>query len=309
MTTETVTQAVAKRDNGPTALIQRYSGDFAAVLPSHVKPETWVRLAQGALRKGKRINAPNPKAPDHANHGRFELEVAAANNPGVFMATLLDAARLGLDPGTEGYYLTPRKVSGRLEILGIVGYQGYVELMYRAGAISSVVVKAVRQNDDYEFAAGQLDWSSPPRWVGPQEVPHHKHRAFARDAERGPLVGVYAYARMKDGAVSQVVELDQDDIDRIKRANPASGGEYSPWTNWEESMWLKSAARQLRKWVPTSAEFLREQARALAEANRVADSIPNAPRPAEVAEPDVFEGELVGGDDWPDVPPPGGEPS
>lgn len=36
----------------------------------------------------------------------YELEVAAANNPGVFMATLLDAARLGLEPGTEQYYLT-----------------------------------------------------------------------------------------------------------------------------------------------------------------------------------------------------------
>lgn len=310
MSTETVSQAVAKRDNGPAALIERYSRDFASVLPSHVKPETWVRLAQGALRKGKRINAPNPKDPDHANHGRFELEVAAANNPGVFLASLLDAARLGLDPGTEGYYLTPRRVGRekRLEILGIVGYQGYVELMYRAGAVSSVVVKAVRANDEYEFIPGSIDYHQPPRWVGPQEVPFHRYPAFARDSVRGDLLGVYAYARMKDGAISQVVELDQDDIDRVKRVNPASGGEYSPWANWEESMWLKSAARQLRKWVPTSAEFLREQARALAEANRVADSVPGTPRPAEVGEPDVFDGELVGGDEgWPEVAQPGGE--
>jgi recombination protein RecT len=300
-----VSQAVAQRDNGPTALIQRYSSDFATVLPSHIKPETWVRLAQGALRKGKRIT--DQKDP---NHGQFELEVAARNNPGVFLAALLDAARLGLEPGTEGYYLTPRRIggrNGRLEILGIVGYQGYVELMYRAGAVSSVVVKAVRANDEYDFIAGQLDHQHPPRWVGPQEVPRHRYPPFARDSVRGGLVGVYAYARMKDGAVSQVVELDADDIDRIKRVNPASGGEYSPWTNWEEAMWLKSAARQLRKWVPTSAEFIREQARALAEANRVADAIPGTPRPAEVAEPDVFDGEVVEEPDWPGVATPGGE--
>jgi recombination protein RecT len=302
--TETVTQAVAKRESSPAALIAKYSGDFARVLPTHIKPETWVRLAEGALRKGKRIDAPNPKSGDHANHGRFELEVAAANNPGVFLASLLDAARLGLEPGTETYYLTPRKVKGRLEILGIVGYQGYIELMYRAGAVSSVVVKAVRANDEYEFSAGQLDMQHPPRWLGPQEVPYHKHPAFARDAVRGDLIGVYAYARMKDGAVSQVVELDADDIARIRKVNPASNSEYSPWVNWEESMWLKSAARQLRKWVPTSAEYIREQARAMAEAKRVTEERDLPPAPIDV---DVFDGEVVDAEDWPETAVPGGE--
>lgn len=290
---QTVSNAVAQRDNSPVALIATYSNDFSRVLPSHIKPDTWVRLAQGALKKGKRID--DKRDP---NFGRFELEVAAQNNPGVFLAALLDAARLGLEPGTEAYYLTPRKVKGRLEILGIVGYQGYVELMYRAGAIASVVVKAVRENDEYEFTAGSVDFHQPPRWVGPQVVPYHKYPAFARDEVRGALIGVYAYARMKDGAVSQVVELDADDIARIKRVNPASSGEYSPWTNWEESMWLKSAARQLRKWVPTSAEFIREQARALAEANRVAEQH-GAPAPTSVSD-DAIEGEIVE-QPWPDV--------
>lgn len=284
--TQTVSQAVATRDNGPQALITKYSADFSRVLPSHIKPDTWIRLAQGALRKGKRIE-------EGPNKGVFELELAARNNPGTFLAALLDAARLGLEPGTEAYYLTPRKVKGKLEILGIVGYQGYIELMYRAGAVASIVVQAVRANDEYRYHRGV------------DEVPVHRFPAFARDAQRGPLIGVYAYARMKDGAVSQVVELDQDDIDRIKRANPASGGEYSPWTNWEEAMWLKSAARQLRKWVPTSAEFIREQARALAEAQRVAADV-GAPPPVGDDPEDAIDGEVVG-EPWPDVAQPGGE--
>lgn len=287
--TTTVSQAVATRDNGPANLIAKYSGDFARVLPSHIKADTWVRLAQGALRKGKRVDA--PKDP---NHGRFELEVAAANNPGVFLAALLDAARLGLEPGTEQYYLTPRKVKGRLEILGIVGYQGYIELMYRAGAVSSVVAEVVREHDTYRYDRGV------------DEVPVHRFKPFAREAERGPLIGVYAYARMKDGAVSRVVELNADDIERIKHANPASGGDYSPWTNWEAAMWLKSAARQLRKWVPTSAEFIREQARAMAEAQKVAAEA-GAPAPTGVEPDDVLDGEVV--EDWPAVAEPGMEPA
>lgn len=291
MPAETVANAVAQQERatGPGSLIRKYSSDFATVLPAHVKAETWVRLAEGALRKGKRINAPNPKSPDHINHGRFELEVAAGNNPGVFLAALLDAARLGLTPGSEEYYLTPRKTQGRLEILGIVGYQGYVELMYRAGAISSVVVQVVRENDEYRYQRGV------------DRTPVHRFKPFAREAERGKLIGVYAYAEMHSGAVSQVVELNQDDIDRIKRVNPASGGDYSPWTNWEAAMWMKSAARQLRKWVPTSAEYRKEIARAAAEVQRIVAE-PTMPPGTDAPQGDVLEGELVDdpeGDGWP----------
>ena len=268
---QTVSDAVAKRDTSPYSMVAAYASDFARVLPSHVPSDSWVRLAQGALKKGR--FGPDGK--------RYELEIAAANNPGVFFAALLDAARLGLTPGSEEYYLTPRKVKGRLEILGIVGYQGYVELMYRAGAVGSVVVQVVRENDEYRYDRGIDD------------VPVHRFKPFARDAERGKLVGVYAYAKMKDGAVSQVVELNQDDIDRIRKANPASGGEYSPWANWETSMWMKSAARQLRKWVPTSAEFRREEARASAEVQRVSTErdLPPAPLEAEFVDGEVVEQE------------------
>ena len=281
---ETVSTAVAQRQNTPGELIRQYSTSFAAVLPTHIKPETWVRLAQGALKKGKRL--PN---------GAFELEVAATNNPGAFLAALLDAARQGLTPGTEEYYLTPRKVKGQLEILGITGYQGYVELMYRAGAVSSVVVQVVRENDFYRYNRGE------------DRLPVHRFKPFARDADRGKLVGTYAYAEMIGGAISQVVELNQDDIDRIKAVNPAAGSEYSPWTKWEASMWLKSSARQLRKWVPTSAEFRKELARAAGEAQRIA-SQPDMPTGVDQPQGDVLEGEVLddapaNGADWPEPAP------
>lgn len=297
---------VAERDKSPIGLIKDYSADFASVLPSHIKAETWVRLAQGALKKGRKIE--DRRDP---NFGKFELWVAAQNNPGVFLASLLDAARLGLEPGTEQYYLTPRKIKGRLEILGIVGYQGYVELMYRAGAVSSVIVETVRQNDQYRYRRG-ID-----------EVPVHEFPSFAREADRGRLIGTYAYARMRDGAVSRVIELNQDDIDRIRAVNPASDSDYSPWVKWENGMWLKSAARQLRKWVPTSAEFIREQMRAQAEATRIAGERDLPAVPADFVDPaDSIDGEVVSEHDagqqgetqqpgqqdqvWPDAAQPGG---
>jgi recombination protein RecT len=285
MTTDTVSNAVARKDNSPTALIKQYSGDFASVLPTHIKAETWVRLAQGALKKGKRVD--DKKDP---NHGQFELDVAARNNPGVFLAALLDAARLGLEPGTEYYYLTPRKVKGRLEILGIVGYQGHIELMYRAGAVASVIAEVVYSGDKFSYQPGRDD------------VPQHEIDWDAED--RGTLRLVYAYARMKDGATSRVVVLNKADIARIKQSSQGSDSQYSPWKNHEAAMWLKSAVRQLQKWVPTSAEYRREVMRASAEAQRVADAAP-MPVPDPAAYGDTIDGELVPVDEWPapaDIP-------
>jgi len=274
--TSTVSDAVAKRDNSPAAMISTYSGDFASVLPTHVRPETWVRLAQGALKKGRR-----------GANGRFELEEAAANNPGVFLAALLDAARLGLEPGSEQYYLTPRKVKGRLEILGIVGYQGHIELMYRAGAISSIVAEVVYAKDTFSYAPGRDD------------VPHHDIDWDSDD--RGPLRLVYAYARMKDGATSRVVVLNRADIARIKTSSQGSDSDYSPWKLHEASMWLKSAVRQLQKWVPTSAEFRREELRAQAEAARVSQQHDLPPVMSEYEAPETVDGEVVEEQAWPEA--------
>jgi recombinational DNA repair protein RecT len=68
------------------------------------------------------------------------------------------------------------------------------------------------------------------------------------------LIGVYAYARMNTGAVSRVIELGEEDIEVIKKSAQGASSEYSPWVTHTKDMWLKSAVRQLAKWVPTSAE-------------------------------------------------------
>lgn len=251
----------------PGALIAKHSADFATVLPSHVKPEMWVRLAQGALKKGKR-----------GDDNRTDLEVAAANNPGVFLSAILDAARLGLEPGTEEYYLTPRKVGGKMEILGIVGWQGHVELMYRAGAVSSVVAEVVYDGDQFDYQPGR------------DTVPVHRIDWDA--ADRGKLRLVYAYAHMRDGSVSKVVVLNKAAIDKIRASAQGSSSEYSPWRKWEESMWLKSAVRQLQKWVPTSAEY-RDALRADAVAITEARSEPTRVNVETGEVSDVIDGEII----------------
>lgn len=228
-----ITNAVATRDSSPAGMIEQYKGDFALMLPSHVNADQWARVAIGALRRDK------------------NLAQAAKNDPAALMAALSTAARLGLEAGTEQFYLTPRKEKGQLKVLGITGYQGLIELIYRAGAASSVIAEVVYENDGFEYQPGQherpvhtIDWDSD---------------------NRGNLRLSYAYAVMKDGATSKVVVMNRHDIERIKKSSQGSDSSYSPWVNHEPAMWLKSAVRQLAKWVPTSAEYRKESLRAAQE--------------------------------------------
>ncbi|HEY8977697.1 MAG TPA: recombinase RecT [Burkholderiaceae bacterium] len=263
MTTNTVSGAVAVRENGPSAMIEQYKGDLAMVMPSHVKPDTFVRLAVSVLRRDPNIAA------------------AAANNPAALMGALMEAARLGLEPGTEQYYLTVRKVKGVPEIQGIRGYQGEIELIYRAGAVSSVIVEVVRERDLFKYAPGR------------DERPLHE---IDWDADRGALRLVYAYAIMRDGATSKVVVLNRAKVMEAKAMSKGADSPYSPWVNHEEAMWLKTAAHRLAKWVPTSAEYMRERLRAHAEVAAEAGKPPLAavsmPMPHPVAPPgeEVVEG-------------------
>lgn len=269
MTAQTVSSAVATRDTSPTGMVQQYKADFAAVLPSHIKPDTWVRLAVGALRRD----------PALAN--------AAKSDPASLMSSLLHAARLGLEPGTEEYYLTPRKEKGQMKVLGIPGYQGLVSLMYRAGAVSSVIVECVYAHDRFTYTPGkdarpihEIDWDLE---------------------DRGPLRLVYAYAVMKDGATSKVVVLNKAAIKKIKESSQGADSQYSPWVKHEPAMWMKSAARQLAKWVPTSAERVgQETVKVAAERAEPSPDLPPVPVGLDESEPaahgetgEVVDAEIV----------------
>jgi len=253
MTQTSVSKAVALRNDGAKAIIDEYRDDLAAVMPSHMNPEVFTRLSISVLSRDEKLMR------------------AAQNNPASLLSALWEASRLGLCPGSEQYYLTSRKG----EIVGITGYQGEIELIYRAGAVSSVICEVVRENDVFVWKQGSLDDHRPPRWNGPQTQPFHEVDWFS---DRGDLKGVYAYAVMKDGAISKVVVLNRQHIEKAKSFSAGLSTDWSPWKVHEESMWLKTAAHRLRKWVPTSAEYMREQLRAISDVQAErSDSRPQMP--------------------------------
>ncbi len=265
MTATTVTAAVEKRDSGPAEIIRQSRGWFATIVPSHVDANAFVALAVAQLRK-------NPK-----------LEAAAQRNPQSFMAALSECARLGLVPG-DTFHLVPfeDRRNGTVEITGITDYTGEIELMYRAGAVASVKAEIVYSRDHFRFTTDMDRPDHAPDWFG----------------DRGELIGAYAYAVMKDGATSKVVVYSKAQIDEVKAVSKTSGRSDSPWQQWYDRMALKTVLHRLEHFVPTSAEYRREQLRAAAEvAQQVNGAQVTTAAPAPAAAPgyaaDIADAEIV----------------
>lgn len=228
MTTPTK-EVAAQAKLTPAKFVEQYADSFTAALPSHIEPAQWLAVAIDAVRR-------DPK-----------IEKAANNDLRAFTAALRQAARMGLEPGTEAFYLVPfaPKAGAPQIIQGIVGYQGLVEMMYRAGAIQSVKAELIKEADQFAFNPAD-------------EKPHH---VIDWLKPRGKTLGAYAYAVMEGGATSKVVVMGLEEIDQHRAKSASANSKYSPWQTSFDAMALKTVVRQLAKWVPTSAEYRREKLR------------------------------------------------
>ena len=78
------------------------------------------------------------------------------------------------------------------------------------------------------------------------------HKPVFRGA-RGAMVGSYAIAKTKDGAIYRRV-LPEEDVIAIK--NFSKSKEKGPWSGpFESEMWVKTAIRRLSKILPQSSDI------------------------------------------------------
>lgn len=267
MTAQTVTSAVAVQESGPIQLMWSRKRHFDAVLPQSVDVDAFLGTAAGAL------------------YASADLMKAAETSPDSLIVAMMRCASLGHMPGTDEFYLTPRKDHGRPKVLGIEGYRGVIERMYRSGAVATVVVREVCAKDSFRYVEGVDE--KPFHSFGGDGSTGADFFGTSGGRDRGEMVGVYAYAVLTTGAVSRVVLLTRDDVFAARD----SGGykpddSYSPWNRQDggknrpefkgRSMWWKTGAKRLEPWVPTSAEYRREMLRASAAASDLA----RAPRTA-----------------------------
>lgn len=280
MTTQTVSNAMATRDAGPIKFMWSKRAHLQTVLPRSVDVEAFLGTAAGALY-----------ASDVPGKSLTLWKCAQASPDSLFVA-LMECAVLGHLPGTEEYYLTPRMDHGRMKVLGIEGYRGVIERMFRSGAVAKPVVREVCANDYFRYIEG-VDDKPVHKFGGDGDT----GAAFFVTKPRGEMVGVYAYAELVTGAISRVVTLTRDDVFAARDSGGYRAADaYSPWNRLDggeghpefrgRSMWLKTGAKRLEPWVPTSAEYRRESLRASASAaehaiaGRQTPGLPAAAAPA-----------------------------
>src|SRR5215468_10207212 len=150
--------------------------------------------------------------------------------------------------------------------------------MYRSGAVRKVIVREVCAKDRFRFIEGVDDRPYHITGDGSDGGEGTGAGFFGANGsrDRGPMVGVYAYAELPDGAVSRVVLMDRDDVMAARAASEAADSEFSPWNRLDagpdhpelrgRSMWWKTGAKRLEPWVPTSPEYRRQLMRAAAAA-------------------------------------------
>lgn len=168
------------------------------------------------------------------------LTRAAMQNAAGLMATVQEAARLGLVPGSPDYYLVPR---GN-QVSGMVSYKGEMELMRRTGRVRDFGHMLVREHDRFE-------------WRGVTELPLLHE---APEGERGALRYAIAWAEYRDGTRSSIVRVDRDRIAAAKKASGSARSGSSPWVQHEAAMWRKTAFHELSLIVGTSLEERRPEA-------------------------------------------------
>lgn len=203
---------------------------LAKVLPKHLTAERVVKVAITAASRTPALLNCTPES---------------------FALAVIQASQLGLEAGSPlgEAYLVPYKNECTL----IVGYRGLIALARRSGEIESIEAHVVHARDRIELSFGlDAQLSHTPHMPTPPATFDEKAMAaWQKDADPGPMIAVYAIARLKGGAVQYEV-MTRAQVDAIRARSRASGG---PWTTDYEEMARKTVVRRLAKYLPMSIEM------------------------------------------------------
>lgn len=207
------------------AWLSRYKKEFDEALPAHIDADAFFAAV------------------------RAVLPTLAQCTPASTLQALLTCARFGLVP--DGKHAVVKREGTTAVFVPMA--QGFIDLMYRSGAVDSVHVGEIREHDEYSYE---------PTAPTPQDFVHRPDLRKSKE-QRGDVVLCYAFAWLKGGARSQVIILSREDAEEIRdeysaayQQAKAEGRTDTFWHTHFLHMWRKSAVRRLAKVVPMSAELV-----------------------------------------------------
>lgn len=186
--------------------------------------------------------------------------IYAQHNPNILQCTekslmnaLLCCAQTGLslDPRGNMAHIIPyysKKENGKVANL-IVGYQGYIDLMYRCANVVDVNPQIVYQGDEFDYDLGTN-----------ANIKHRPHWLDQRNDGKGAPIEVadaaYCILTFKNG-MKKFEVMHKYDIEAIRNTvkyydpNDAS----HMWNKHWRSMWKKTVIRRMVKYVPHTPEM------------------------------------------------------
>jgi recombination protein RecT len=185
--------------------------------------------------------------PEHITLDKFERTVIGAiqNNPDILQcnrATIFAACQKAAQDGLilDGREAALVQFKGTCQYMPMVG--GILKKLRNSGEISTIKAETVHEKDTFSYNPAMED------------VPNHKPDWFG---DRGPMIGVYAVAKMKDGGT--VVEImNQEQIGKVRNVSRSGSDEKGNpkgiWKQWPEEMARKSVLRRIAKYLPSSAD-------------------------------------------------------
>ena len=196
-------------------IIMARKDDIREIIPAHISIDRFLKTAVMATKNN-----------DNIKNCSLETKIGS----------IVECATLGLEPGTGTgeAYLVPFKSICTL----IIGYRGLMKLARQSGEIRNIFARIVYENEVFINKYGNK--------------PVLEHTP-APPSERGNKIGVYAVAIFKDGSESWEY-LWGEEVENIKKISRSSSHYSSPWQNFPEEMWKKTAIRRLAKFLPLSIE-------------------------------------------------------
>lgn len=213
-------EVVLKKSMSISELIKVIQPEIRKALPDVMTPERFTRMALSALNNTPKL---------------------AQCTQMSFLAALMNAAQLGLEPNTPlgQAYLIPYNNKGVLECQFQIGYKGLIELGYRNPLMQTIQAQAVYENDIFEYELG----------LNAQLI--HKPAL----EERGSVRLFYGLFKLSNGGYGfEVMSKTAMDI-YAKEHSKAFDSSFSPWKTNYLSMAKKTIIKKALKYAPIKADF------------------------------------------------------
>jgi len=203
-------------------MIKALEPEIRKALPAVLTPERFTRMALSAINNTPKL---------------------AECTPMSFIAALMNAAQLGLEPNTPlgQAFLIPYKNKGVGECQFQLGYKRLINLAYRSGQVQMIQAQVVHENDMFDYELGLN--------------PRLTHRPIAED--RGGITYFYAVFHTTSGGYNFSV-MSRAEMELFAATfSKAYTSEFSPWKTSFEEMGKKTVLKQSLKYAPLKADFQR----------------------------------------------------